>query len=47
MGGVGGYDSWGQRPERERCLWSDRSYAYSYLLVPGSHGEKAQEYAYE
>ena len=35
MTGVGGYDSWGARPEAERTLWSDRSYTYTFTLVPG------------
>jgi len=34
MSGVGGYDSWGARPEKERTLWSDRSYSYSFTLCP-------------
>ncbi len=33
MTGVGGYDSWGARPEKERSLWSDRSYTYSFVLT--------------
>ena len=44
MTGVGGYDSWGARPEAERCLWADESYTYSFLLVPGAKGEKANRY---
>ena len=34
MAGVGGYDSWGSRPEPERNLWSNRDYAFSFTLVP-------------
>ena len=33
MTGVGGYDSWGARPERDRTLWADESYTYSFTLV--------------
>ena len=43
MTGVGGYDSWGSRPEKERTLWSDRSYTYSFTLIPG----KETRYDYE
>ena len=38
--GVGGYDSWGARPEKERTLWSDRSYSYSFTLVPKKNATK-------
>lgn len=34
--GVGGYDSWGARPEPAFCLWSDKSYDYSFSLVPAA-----------
>ncbi len=34
MTGVGGYDSWGARPEPARSLWSDKSYSYGFTLVP-------------
>ena len=34
MTGVGGYDSWGARPEKERTLWSDTDYSWSFTLVP-------------
>ena len=44
MTGVGGYDSWGARPEPERCLWADESYSYSFTLIPGVKGEKANRY---
>ena len=33
MTGVGGYDSWGARPEKARTLWADESYTYSFTLV--------------
>lgn len=33
MTGVGGYDSWGSRPEKARTLWADESYTYSFTLV--------------
>ena len=32
--GVGGYDSWGRRTEKERCAWSDRNYTYSFVIIP-------------
>ena len=35
MTGVGGYDSWGSRPERDRTLWSDQDYDFNLTLVPG------------
>jgi beta-galactosidase len=35
MTGVGGYDSWGARPEPERTLWADQSYRYTFTLTPG------------
>ena len=34
MTGVGGYDSWYQRPEAARTLWADTAYAYSFTLLP-------------
>lgn len=40
MSGVGGYDSWGARPEKERTLWSDRSYSYSFTLIPRKNAIK-------
>ena len=46
MSGVGGYDSWGARPEKERTLWSDRSYRYGFALVP-QKAKKAIKYSYE
>ena len=45
MSGVGGYDSWGARPEKERTLWSDRTYSYGFALVPGK-AKKAAKYSY-
>ena len=44
MTGVGGLDSWKNRPEPERCLWEDQSYSYSFILTPGMKGEKANRY---
>ena len=32
--GVGGYDSWGSRPEKTRTLWNTESYSYSFILTP-------------
>ena len=32
--GVGGYDSWGSRPEKARTLWNTESYSYSFILTP-------------
>ena len=37
MTGVGGYDSWGSRPEPARTLWADESHTYSFTFIPGSH----------
>ena len=34
QGGVGGYDSWGARPDADRCLWSDKDYSFRFALVP-------------
>ena len=42
---VGGYDSWGNRPEPARTLWADESYHYTFLLIPGMKGEKANHYS--
>ena len=33
MSGVGGYDSWGSRPEKARTLWSTESYSYNFTLA--------------
>ncbi len=35
MTGVGGYDSWYSRPEKDRTLWADTAYTYSFTLIPG------------
>ena len=43
MSGVGGYDSWGSRPEKARTLWSTESYSYSFILTPDKP-EKAIRY---
>ena len=42
MTGVGGYDSWGSRTEPERSLWRDRSYRYSFTLVPAKARKAAK-----
>ena len=42
MAGVGGYDSWGSRPEAERNLWSNRDYAFSFAIVPASAARPAK-----
>jgi beta-galactosidase len=42
---VGGYDSWGNRPEASRMLWADESYRYTFILTPGMKGEKANQYS--
>ena len=34
MNGIGGLDSWKNRPEPERCIWEDQSYTYSFTLTP-------------
>ena len=34
MSGVGGYDSWGARPEPARTLWGDQTYQYNFTLIP-------------
>ena len=34
MTGVGGYDSWGSRPEKDRTLWSDTDYDWQFTFVP-------------
>ena len=34
MTGVGGYDSWGSRPEPARSLMSDQDYAWQFTIVP-------------
>ena len=32
--GVGGYDSWGSRPEPARTVWSDKDLDFGFTLVP-------------
>ena len=32
MSGIGGYDSWGSRPETERCLWANRDYNWDFCI---------------
>ena len=34
MTGVGGDDSWGSMPEKERTLWSNQNYSWSFALIP-------------
>jgi len=34
MTGVGGYDSWGARPEPDRSLWSDKDYDFQFTITP-------------
>ena len=34
MTGLGGYDSWGARPEKDLTLWADTAYSYSFTLIP-------------
>ena len=34
MSGIGGYDSWGARPEPDYTLWSTESYSYCFTLIP-------------
>ena len=46
--GVGGYDSWGSRPEPSRTVWSNQSHAFGFTLVPAKavKTDKAIRYAY-
>jgi len=46
--GVGGYDSWGSRPEPSRTVWSDKDLRFSFTLVPSKamKTSKAVQYAY-
>ncbi len=46
--GVGGYDSWGQRAEDHRTLWSNCDYELHFTLVPQSvmPAAKAAKYNY-
>ena len=41
--GIGGYDSWGARPEPAFTLWSDENYSYSFTLIPSG---KPSKYVY-
>ncbi len=41
--GVGGYDSWGARPEKTRTLWSTESYRYNFTFTP-EKVRKASQY---
>ena len=43
MSGIGGYDSWGARPEPAYTLWSDESYSYCFTLLPS---RKPSKYIY-
>ena len=42
MSGVGGYNSWGSRPEKARTLWSTESYRYNFTLSPHKASQAAQ-----
>lgn len=44
--GIGGYDSWGARPDEDRCLWSDKDYSFRFALVPAKamNAERAMKY---
>ena len=42
MSGVGGYDSWGSRPEKARTLWSTESYSYNFTLTPDKPSKAAR-----
>ena len=46
--GVGGYDSWGSRPEPARTVWSNEDRDFGFALVPvrAKKTEKAVCYAY-
>ena len=46
--GIGGYNSWGARPEPDRTVWSDRNLDFGFTLVPvrAKKTEKAVRYAY-
>ncbi len=46
--GVGGYDSWGARPEHARTLWSNGRYRLRFAIVPQKimSAEKAVRYSY-
>jgi hypothetical protein len=32
MTGVGGYNSWGSKPEPDRSIWADRDYSFSLIF---------------
>ena len=46
--GVGGYDSWGSRPEPSRTVWSNEDRSFGFTLVPAraKKTDKAIRYAY-
>lgn len=46
--GVGGYDSWWAKAEKERTAWNDREYSFGFTIVPESvmRGKKAVDYIY-
>ena len=46
--GVGGYDSWGSRPEPARTVWSNEDRSFTFTLVPARarRTEKAVTYRY-
>ena len=46
--GVGGYDSWGSRPEASRTVWSDQDLDFGFTLVPAraKKTDKAVLYQY-
>ena len=46
--GVGGYDSWGSRPEPARTVWSNEDRSFAFTLVPARarKTEKAVTYRY-
>lgn len=46
--GVGGYDSWGSRPEESRTLWSNEDYNFGFTIVPEKvlAPSKAAKYTY-
>ena len=29
---VGGYDSWGARPEESRTVWDDRDWSFTFII---------------
>jgi hypothetical protein len=31
---VGGYDSWGSRPETSRTGWSHEDFSFSFYIIP-------------